>query len=525
MPNPFERRRQGWSPPPTTSPGPDGWGPPHYSPPVWDRNIFGEPYATPTPAATATPSSSPSLWNPNQAGVDIPPIGSTERQFPSIYRSPGYFLSGNFHDTGEHVFPRVQTPTQQDPLPYARWGPNRDYIVETGATIDAGDHSMDAWWRQGDVTGDASGRAGVGGNIWGDTPQLTGGRSPSPIDDPNADWTGATPQPAGEPIVETPTDPNPSTFRGPADEPLFADITNRDMTPPPLGTSEWTTSPTERRFLPGGGPNIRTFGNNLTLGEFLNTPLATMHYGEGYPPVGGGDVRYANVTSHTAGDLPEGASNPEAERQGEIETQRLRDQGLLPPSEEQPPTGRAVSPEVRRAQPVANARGTDPGSGAFEHGGYGQGYGRGSGIHYDYGAGHYVSDNHATGAQFLNASNPNFQEGAFTSLLMASQNIGWTPNTLQDYSGFSGYGDSGWTPESVDAANTAQNQQQAGITPQQAYQNMLNTSWQWHNAGNPHAPHNAPAGWTPSPNTSFANFMSTYHGPTGQTPPPPSGHG
>lgn len=376
------------------------------------------------------------------------------------------------------------------------------------------------WWRQSDVRGDASGRAGVGGNIWGGvaspaTIESVSVRSPAPFEDhPTLDWTGTGRQPIGEPIVEIPTDPNPSTFRGPADEPLFADITNRDVVSTPAST-EWTTSPNERRFLPGGGPNIQSFGNNLTLGEFLNTPLATMHYGEGYQPVGGGDISYADTTTHTAGDIPTAGVTPEAELQGAIDTQRLRDQGLLPPSEENIPTGVAVSPEVRRAQLIASTpRGTTLGSGAFEHGGYGQGYGAGTGIHYDYGAGHYVSDNHATGAQFDSHS--------ANLLLMASQNIGWTPNMMQDYSGFTGYGDSGWTPEAVDAANTLQHQQEANTTLEQAYQNMLNTSWQWHNAGNPHAPHNAPAGWTPSPNTSFSSFMSTYHGP--QSPGTP-GHG
>lgn len=285
--------------------------------------------------------------------------------------------------------------------------------------------SGDEWWRQSDsVTGDTGGSAELGAPIIASV----GGMPPSPFDNPGLDWTGTTPspQPQGEPTVETPTSTTPDPILQP-EAPLFAppslDISPGDPESPV--SNEWTTSPDDRRFLPGSGPNIRSFGNDLTLGEFLNTPLASMRYWEGYNPVGGGDVTYADTTTHTAGDIPTADVTPDAERQGAIDTQNLRDQGLLPPSSEQPTGEFNGWPQAGRLEPNAPegmtiighdtitgqpiyrdaqgglhvnpgtgtpVRGTTPGSGGFQYGGYGPGYASGTGIHYDWMTGHYESD-------------------------------------------------------------------------------------------------------------------------------------
>lgn len=93
------------------------------------------------------------------------------------------------------------------------------------------------------------------------------------------------------------------------------------------------------------------------------------------------------------------------------------------------------------------------------------------------------------------------------SMIMDSQAYGGAPNLSQpDQIGYMGEvtdeQDAAWR-----AADAAAYANQQSLTPQQAYQNELNTAWQWHNAANPSANMTAPAGWTPSPNASLENFI------------------
>lgn len=168
--------------------------------------------------------------------------------------------------------------------------------------------SPDEWWRQ-DLTGSAQGNvsAGTGGDIWADamrTPMIEsgGGRSPDFISDPNLDWIGdpSVSSPSGEPTVQTTnTDPVLPTF---PDEPLFPILNPADQTVTgnASGDAGLTSTGGFAQVHGGGVGTGLQGGNNLTLGEFFNTPLAAMHYGEGYPPV---ETRIGSV----AGAIPTGA--------------------------------------------------------------------------------------------------------------------------------------------------------------------------------------------------------------------------
>lgn len=81
---------------------------------------------------------------------------------------------------------------------------------------------------------------------------------------------------------------------------------------------EWTTSPGDRRFLAGppeeetpqnvagtisvGGNSLSDFGGNMSLGNYLNMPLALMNYGGGYP-VQGGVVDTSDRGALATGDI------------------------------------------------------------------------------------------------------------------------------------------------------------------------------------------------------------------------------
>lgn len=184
----------------------------------------------------------------------------------------------------------------------------------------------DEWWRETSLGGGANAGGIIGSPAITEMIESGGGRSPSLINDPGLDWTGREPT-VGEPTVETPTD----TSAPLPEASLFPDITGRDVLP--TGDTEWTATPEERRFLPTGASqlDLRSFGmntgNNLSLGEFLNTPLSAMNYGEGYPPVQGGTVSYADTEySVPGGEAAPDYANPaftEAERRGIAENPDL----------------------------------------------------------------------------------------------------------------------------------------------------------------------------------------------------------
>lgn len=235
--------------------------------------------------------------------------------------------------------PSVTVPTWYPPV-----------MAQDDGRLNAVDLGEQGWRNRPHQAMDFSG--GDGGSIWeGSSPTVEiNPVSPlSPFQEPSFEWNGSD-APVGEPIVETPTDQNPTPL--PPDEPLFADISNRNVLPSTPTSTEWTTSPTERRFLPSRSPDIRSFGNDLTLGEFLNTPLTAMRYGEGYG-AGSGDVTYADTTTHAPG------SEISPEEQAWYEAHGMD----VPPTStgtEDLPTGQAVSPDVRRGELVGNDVGSEP---------------------------------------------------------------------------------------------------------------------------------------------------------------------
>lgn len=132
-----------------------------------------------------------------------------------------------------------------------------------------------------------------------------GGRPPGITSDPNEDWTGR-----GEPTVD-----------------VNWDAGNR--------SAPYWEQPVTPRYNPGGR-DIANFGGNMTLGQFLNTPLSTMLYATNrwQPPVGGGDIRYAGTTAHTpaeAGAQELAPPTSDAEARGAAETARLKATGELNP--------------------------------------------------------------------------------------------------------------------------------------------------------------------------------------------------
>jgi hypothetical protein len=197
-----------------------------------------------------------------------------------------------------------------------------------------------------------------------------GGRSPMLTGDPNEDWRGNdAPQLAennsrGDGLPSEPgMDNGPSLFDDPANQ-------QPSLTINPSGGQPRQPAPIYRR----PGQDIANFGGNMTLGQFLNTPLAMLRFGGDHYPaaVGSGTVRYAGTEYQTPGEqraTPEAEANfAAAEARGAEETARLRASGQL------------------------NPEGT---TGLIGSGGTSQ-----IGSHWDYGQGRYVENDNATGAQF-----------------------------------------------------------------------------------------------------------------------------
>lgn len=140
------------------------------------------------------------------------------------------------------------------------------------------------------------------------------------------------------PVVETPTTgadtawENPPGFDVPPIRGEARTIPPRDpgRSPSPIEdlNDAWTGTEAQRRRAETNtpGPNLQTFGNNLTLGEYLNTPLADMRFGERYQgaidttqSVGTGQVQIDPSTGRPY-DL---ANIPEAT--GDVQTTDYRD--------------------------------------------------------------------------------------------------------------------------------------------------------------------------------------------------------
>lgn len=154
-----------------------------------------------------------------------------------------------------------------------------------------------------------------------------GGRSPAFTSDPNLDWTGTNTRDSG-------------LWHGPDREQISSDDLYRDET-------EYIPSPPEGPTLPSTiyesdptaqtGPSLTVdpgvnsrpptnpgymanFGGNMTLGQFLSTPLAFLRFGEnrGYTaPVSGGNVTVGaganRTTDYTPGTGGGASGNAEAD--------------------------------------------------------------------------------------------------------------------------------------------------------------------------------------------------------------------
>lgn len=255
-----------------------------------------------------------------------------EALYPETNQSRFTPLASNY-PYGE---PEVETPTSAAPF-------------RSAGNLDAEPSlfpSADEWWKQDQIMGNASASAslsqGDGGSIWEGGDTMGEFAETSLGTDLNADL-GSLGFGEGYPNVESPFAPTAEGTGIPVEPGVL---------PQRTGDIEWTTSPEERRFLPSpeqssnpSGPDIRTFGNNFSLGEFLNASLGSMRYGEGYG-VSGGNVTYAGGTEHTPGT---GGTAQDAPPTGAVQ---IDPQTGRPYDLESIPEGVAVSPEVRRGQLV-----------------------------------------------------------------------------------------------------------------------------------------------------------------------------
>lgn len=126
--------------------------------------------------------------------------------------------------------------------------------------------------------------SGASGSAEVATPTIAskGGRSPLFTSDPNDDWLG---DPESRNRVATRTDGLP-TEPGMGDEPaLFENPARPRRTGPSLTVDAGVTG------APSGPGYMAQFGGNMTLGQFMSTPLAFLRFGEGRGAnVGGGNV-------------------------------------------------------------------------------------------------------------------------------------------------------------------------------------------------------------------------------------------
>lgn len=238
------------------------------------------PVATATPTTTPTPTPAPSI-SPTPGGLQPPyRVDPRWNGDPQIMdpNHPDYIPPTISDDVSGRLATRFVGGVDQQP---------RVTGVPSGGGRSPGvTDDPNADWRGIDTPGVAS----------------RGGRSPGITGDPNADWTGADPTGidlAGNTVAGSgrgdglPTDPG-----GMGDEPYIGrdgEYAGNQPTDRALEGDEWVTSPTDRRFLPTGnavansaGYDIGRFGGNLSLGQFLNTPLAMMRFGENrYQPGSG----------------------------------------------------------------------------------------------------------------------------------------------------------------------------------------------------------------------------------------------
>lgn len=320
-----------------------------------------------TTSPTPNPSSSPSFNNEWTTSPD-------DRRFlpsPSPTAQPSGLSRGNIYET--------QPPFQIDPRWSGKLEGNPNDLNYIPPTV-------------GDIPGSLDTRF-VGGLESPETIASGGGRSPSITTDPNLDWTGSDEQLIAEGLPRA-IDPSDSgLWHGPDREQISSDDLYADETtiassggkPPSFiddPNQDWIGS-TPPAVAQNQGV-LAGFGGNMTIGQFLNTPLAFMGFGEnrGAMPsgrVGGGDIAIgsgANTrTYHTPGDpgtvdlnapvSAEAEANFQAaQEQGARETAEAQARGELPPSTDpasrfgnlNSPTGQAVYRDAQgNWRPVSGA--------------------------------------------------------------------------------------------------------------------------------------------------------------------------
>jgi len=184
-----------------------------------------------------------------------------------------------------------------------------------------------------------------------DTPMIAsrGGRSPGPISDPNEDWIGGpdspvTMDPSGAGYASPNLRPRPDPVNA-------SDGPQVDVNWKGTGGAPYWDQPPTPRYNPGGN-DVGQFGGNMSLGQFLSTPMAMLRFGGDHyqTPVGSGTVTYADTSSTTPGES-DPPSFSDAEAAGAQETAALKASGQLNP-DGTTPTGTAVSPPVRAALPA-----------------------------------------------------------------------------------------------------------------------------------------------------------------------------
>lgn len=268
----------------------------------WNPEPTPLPRSSPSPTATPTPTATPrgvpqqrgdnsnaGLVNrnlfreDNQANTDwwvSPDAAPTASVTAGVTRSS---TSGGLN--GEAMFgePIVQTPTSDARYMF-------DYESAPSLFPD-----QNEWWRDGALAqGAVTQSSNEGGSIWEGSEQIGDFGGDLALGTDLNTSLDTLQFGEGYPEVDTTGSPFDSLAEG-TDIPVEPDVLDQEY--------EWTTSPEDRRFLAGppaeetsqdaagtisrGGTSLSSFGGNMSLGNFLNTPLALMNFGGGYPQGGG----------------------------------------------------------------------------------------------------------------------------------------------------------------------------------------------------------------------------------------------
>lgn len=207
--------------------------------------------------------------------------------FPGIDQTTGQWRKDDYRTVG----PTVETPT------LTGTGAAGNLDNEPSLFGNAGTNPFDQWWRNDPVFGDAdvsaSASANTGGSIWAGDDTLGNFNNDLALGSNLGTNLGSLGYGEDYPATETPVGESPFS---PIAEGTGIPV-EPDTLPQDIGDTEWTSTPDDRRFLPepdatppptptrslAGGPNLRTFGGPITLGAYLNEPLSSLRYGEGYP--------------------------------------------------------------------------------------------------------------------------------------------------------------------------------------------------------------------------------------------------